>query len=149
MNRQCNVVAIKKQKRNRQGEDHEFDTVQEDFESDTNTDVANVTDDNISSSNHRRKITVQMSALVAAITKNHVDVIYTLLYCGADPNQTDHKGLTAVSHAAKYGHLEIVEILVTQGADVKIRSKGGRLPIHKAKRNKHFDVVAYLEMYAS
>lgn len=92
-----------------------------------------------------KTVTVQMSALIAAVKKNHIDIIYTLLYCNANPNQTDHKGYTPLCHAAKYGHLEIVEILVTHGADLKLRSKGGRLPIHKARKNKHFEVVEYLE----
>ena len=74
--------------------------------------------------------------------------MYTLLYNGADPNQADHKGYTALIHAAKDGRLELVEILVTHGADTNKRSKKGRLPITKAKKNRHFDVVEYLEKCA-
>jgi ankyrin repeat protein len=93
----------------------------------------------------RKTTTVQKPALIAAVNRGHIDIVYTLLYCGADPNQVDHKGHTALSHAAKDGRLDIVEILVTQGADPKLRSKGGRMPVHKARKYKHFEVVDYLE----
>ena len=94
---------------------------------------------------NKKLTTVQKPALIAAVNRGHIDIIYTLLYCGADPNITDNKGQTPLSYAAKDGHLEIVEILVNHGADVKIRSKGGRMPIHKARKYKHHEVVDYLE----
>ena len=104
-------------------------------------------DDNshINASNNRKPAIAQKTALIAAINKGHVDVVYALLYYDANLNQTDHRGYTALSHAAKSGNLEIVEILVSHGADPKIRSKGGRLPIHKARAEKHYEVAEYLE----
>ncbi len=149
VNRLCNILTTKRQQANKHHASQEEEEIelskQNESDMESNNE-ASVTNKNVN--HHKRKITVQMSALIAAVKKNHVDIIYTLLYCGANPNQTDHRGYTAVSHAAEYGHLEIVEILVTHGADVRIRSKGGRLPIHKAKKNRHLKVVEYLEKCA-
>ena len=141
VNRLCNIPVTKKQIDSKRQEDNDITYDESGIDTTPN-------DSNNNMNSHKKTITVQMSALVAAVKKNHVDIIYTLLYCGANPNQTDHRGYTALSHAAQYGHLEIVEILVTHGADVRVRSKGGKLPIHKAKKNKHFHVVEYLEKCA-
>jgi tankyrase len=59
-------------------------------------------------------------------------------------NAQDAQGRTAISEAAKWGHLEVVKFLHSQGADLSIRDNGGCLPIHYAAFNGHDNVVDYI-----
>mmetsp|Transcript_17544 Transcript_17544/g.20927 ORF Transcript_17544/g.20927 Transcript_17544/m.20927 type:complete len:650 (-) Transcript_17544:150-2099(-) len=94
---------------------------------------------------HSRVVRNQPALAAAAIAGN-VDVMTLLLHCGADVNQTDDQGHTAVSLASKYGKLESVKTLVTNGADLQIRSnKGSKTPLQKARRYKRQEVAEYLE----
>jgi ankyrin repeat protein len=47
--------------------------------------------------------------------------------------------------AAGEGRLEIVRLLCEAGADVNVKDRWGGRPLDDAKRNRHDDVVEYLE----
>ena len=57
-------------------------------------------------------------ALVAAATTGDGDEVRRLLDAGADPDDADADGRTAVTHAAYGGHADLVRTLVDAGADV-------------------------------
>jgi len=68
-----------------------------------------------------------------------------LLDHGADPNQRDNKGETALHKAAKVGHAENVRLLLRRGADPQIRNHAGMTPLLKAlaeSSNASLDALA-------
>ncbi|XP_047481790.1 ankyrin repeat domain-containing protein 12-like isoform X3 [Penaeus chinensis] len=52
---------------------------------------------------------------------------------------------TPLHHAATEGKLDVVKWLVQNGADNTIKDKDGRLPVDRAKKKKHREVVDYLK----
>lgn len=72
----------------------------------------------------------------------------TLIANGADLNETDGSGSTALAEAANRGHVEAVAALIEAGADPLISGKGpfGSLgtPLHLAAKRGHLDVIAAL-----
>ncbi len=99
--------------------------------------------------NRKRKLFTHQTPLHVAAMHGFVNIVYTLLHCGADINKLDSGGHTALSLAAKMGNLEVVKILVEHGADVRIKSKRGKTPLAKAKRYKRHEIVEYLEQFYS
>ena len=97
--------------------------------------------------NRKRKVFVNQTPLHAAVMDGFVNIVYTLLHCGAEIDKVDSGGHTALSLAAEMGKLEVAKILVEHGADVKIKSKRGKTPLAKAKKYKRQDVVEYLERH--
>ena len=95
----------------------------------------------------KRKIFAYQNPLHVATCHGYLNIIYTLLHCGADINQTDSGGHTALSLAAKLGLFEIVKVLVDNGADVKIKSKRGKTPLAKARKYRRLEIVEFLEQY--
>ena len=85
---------------------------------------------------------VNVPTLVAAASNGHKDVVHALVNHGADVNQTDEKGRTAVSVATKAGHLEIVQLLVEKGADVKAKPRRiGIITRQKSMKNKNNQIT--------
>mmetsp|Transcript_11949 Transcript_11949/g.17669 ORF Transcript_11949/g.17669 Transcript_11949/m.17669 type:complete len:203 (+) Transcript_11949:410-1018(+) len=94
--------------------------------------------------------TTSQPALLAATTNNHVEVIKSLLTYGADVNQTDDAGHTAISIAARNGYYWACQVLLEYKADVTIQSKkGGGTPLQKARKYRHFQVVELFESHLS
>ncbi len=96
----------------------------------------------------KKKFTMQ-SPLHTAACHGFVNIVYTLLHCGADINQTDSEGHTALALASKMGHLEVVKILVEQGADMKMKSKRGKTPLAKARKYRRSHVIQYLDQHVA
>lgn len=69
-----------------------------------------------------------------------------LIINGADVNDRDYAGNTAIHEAALKGHTRIVELLIDSGAIIDIRSGPGDLdtPLIDAAANDHLDVVRLL-----
>lgn len=80
--------------------------------------------------------TINVPTLVAAASNGHKDVVHTLVSHGADVNQTDEHGRTAVSVASKAGFAEIVQLLVEKGADLKTKSRRSIVKLPRQKSCK-------------
>ncbi|XP_064401100.1 uncharacterized protein LOC135347138 isoform X2 [Halichondria panicea] len=86
-----------------------------------------------------RKLCLQhprMEFLDACKTDN-VGVVLELLECGADPNQADKDGATAVHWASRKGHYTIVRVLLAAKATVNTQNKSGETPLWTASFNGH------------
>ena len=90
--------------------------------------------------------TISQPPLLAAVMHNHRKCARILLENGAHVDQTDDQGHSALSIAARHGHLEISELLVSSGADLSLRShRGGGTALQKARKYKHTKIVELLE----
>lgn len=67
-----------------------------------------------------------------------------LLQHGADPNQCDCFGRTALYMAASHGYLEVVRLLLSRGADIEQSNRDGDTPLSMAAAYGHHTVVAEL-----
>ncbi|EOR10921.1 ankyrin repeat domain-containing protein [Acinetobacter tandoii] len=72
-----------------------------------------------------------------------VEQVEQLLLDGADPNQTDEEGYSALQAAAENDHLDVVKLLVSKGARIDHRSEYTALELAEMAENK--DVIAYLK----
>mmetsp|Transcript_26510 Transcript_26510/g.76520 ORF Transcript_26510/g.76520 Transcript_26510/m.76520 type:complete len:667 (-) Transcript_26510:242-2242(-) len=90
--------------------------------------------------------TVSQPPLLAAVSHHHVECVRILLERGADVNQTDDKGHSALSIAARHGFLPLAELLISSGANLSLRSyRGGGSALQKARKYKHTKLVELLE----
>ena len=72
-----------------------------------------------------------------------VEQVEQLLLDGADPNQTDEEGYSALQAAAENDYLDVVKLLVSKGARIDYRSEYTALELAEMAENK--DVIAYLK----
>ena len=72
-----------------------------------------------------------------------VEQVEQLLLDGADPNQTDEEGYSALQAAAENDHLDVVKLLVSKGARIDYRSEYTALELAEMAKNE--DVIAYLK----
>ena len=62
-------------------------------------------------------------SLIDATESNNKEEVKRLLQSGADINQEDGDGWTALIVAAMNGNIEIAELLVRSNADVNVKTK--------------------------
>ncbi|MCZ6834256.1 MAG: ankyrin repeat domain-containing protein, partial [Planctomycetota bacterium] len=74
---------------------------------------------------------------------------FTLLSNGADPNQPEPEGSTALHAASARGLYEIVEMLIRKGANLDARNSAGHTPIDVAERAGHHSIVTLLRDHQS
>jgi len=86
------------------------------------------------------------SAPVAdAAMKGDKDTVRALLKQGADVNQAQGDGMTALHWAANGGHADLVDMLLYAGANVRATTRlGAYTPLHVASRSGHAAIVARL-----
>jgi ankyrin repeat protein len=66
---------------------------------------------------------------------------------GADVNQADHEGITALYLAVQESHLALIRCLVVEfGADINKGNRDGIMPLHMAAMRGHCSVVRCLVM---
>ncbi|KAL5545105.1 hypothetical protein UlMin_008889, partial [Ulmus minor] len=78
---------------------------------------------------------------------SHLGDLYRLkclIGAGADPNNTDYDGRSALHVAASKGYEDITFFLIERGADVNISDKFGNTPLLEAIKNGHDRVVSLL-----
>ena len=80
-----------------------------------------------------------------AAERGDTAMIRQLLRSGADVNETQGDGMTALHWAAEQGDTELAEMLVVAGANVEAGTRlGGYTPLHIASRNGHAAIVKAL-----
>jgi ankyrin repeat protein len=67
-----------------------------------------------------------------------------LLRAGADPNQRDLFGKTALFDALRRGHVGLTDLLLGHGADPNLVDDAGNAPLHLAARLGHAAAVRAL-----
>lgn len=87
--------------------------------------------------------------LCEAVLYGDFDSFHSLIEKGADVNERDYNGLTALWYAAQQGEYEMIQILVNHGADLEVRDPFGNTPLLKAVFNykqSQFggDIIEYL-----
>ncbi|GBB92431.1 hypothetical protein RclHR1_02000012 [Rhizophagus clarus] len=76
--------------------------------------------------------------------QNDVMLTLELVHAGANVNQKNFRGSTALHRAARSGHTEMVMVLIQLGADVTIKDDNDWTPLHEAISQKHLDVCPIL-----
>ncbi|XP_064395634.1 ankyrin repeat domain-containing protein 29-like isoform X3 [Halichondria panicea] len=86
-----------------------------------------------------RKLCLQhpRMAFLDACETDNVGVVLELLECGADPNQADKDGATALYWASRNGHDEIVRVLLAAKATVNTQTKSGQTPLWTTSFSGH------------
>ncbi len=90
----------------------------------------------------------KVNALHSAVAKENYQLCEKLINAGVNVNAVQMQNVTALHSAAHRGNLEIVRLLVENGAEVNTKMDNGDTPLTLAQRDKHFNVVAYLQKEA-
>ncbi|WP_111896060.1 ankyrin repeat domain-containing protein [Acinetobacter sp. MB5] len=72
-----------------------------------------------------------------------VEQVEQLLHDGADPNQTDDEGYSALQAAAENDNIDVVKLLVSKGARIDHRARYTALELAEMAGNT--EVVAFLK----
>ena len=83
-------------------------------------------------------------ALVTAAYEGEFDNVRRFLAIGADPNQRNEDGETAVIVAAEFGFTPTIELLLDAGADVNAVANNGDTAIKVARYSGGQDTVSLL-----
>ncbi len=83
-------------------------------------------------------------SLIDAAIDGDLATVEKLLSKGANVNDRDSWGGSALMHASSWGHLDIVKKLITAGADIDERSSENTTPLMCAASSGQFPVVQYL-----
>lgn len=68
--------------------------------------------------------------------QNRVEELRAALMEGADPNEQDSLGSTALLSAIAYKSLDVIPVLLEKGADVAVQDKDGSTALHYAVAHK-------------
>ena len=74
-----------------------------------------------------------------------MEAIRVLLAAGAQVNQDNAKGGTALMTASQVGHVQAVTALLAAGADPRLVATNGATALRVAQNNKHTTVVSLLQ----
>ncbi|KAG7163962.1 TANC2-like 2 [Homarus americanus] len=77
-------------------------------------------------------------------TKGHTEMVALLIEFGADVNQTNSEGATALGLASAQGHCDVVRLLVQAGASLTSKDRQNHTPMVQAAAAGHLNVVGYL-----
>lgn len=84
------------------------------------------------------------TSLVRAVAHGQPKLVKKLLDQGAEVNQKDEYGETALSHAITSGNVEIIKMLLDKGAEVDEKDEYGETALRRATRGKNVEVVKIL-----
>lgn len=76
--------------------------------------------------------------------KGQYTISALLIKVGADVNEQDAVGNTAIFYAAEYKQIKIAKLLVKAGANVNIQNNKGRTPIFSAISSNTISIINYL-----
>jgi len=85
-----------------------------------------------------------MSQIISAAKIGDTNTILTLLNKGANVDEKDEYGETALMHAAYNGHNKTVKLLVEYGAKIDIKDNNNQTALHFAALNGHKEIVDIL-----
>jgi ankyrin repeat protein len=72
------------------------------------------------------------------------DTVQAVLDIGADPNQSDHNGYTALMYAVQQGLNGVTRVLMAAGANRRKTNKDCKTALELAIRNNHQQTAAIL-----
>ena len=67
-----------------------------------------------------------------------------LLFCGANPNQSNRFDDTALHKAAENGHVNIIKLLIEYGATLDVADRDNNSPLHLALKYGHIEAAKLL-----
>ncbi len=82
--------------------------------------------------------------LINAVLKNDIAGVERSLRNGADPNEVDGHGWTAMMHAVMYNEIPVVRVLIKSRANVNYRSREGNSPLYNAVAFCHIEIATLL-----
>jgi ankyrin repeat protein len=85
-----------------------------------------------------------VTGLQVAASFGLTEIIQLLLGKGANVNEKDEYGWTALHRATENGHLAAVQLLLEKSADVKANANYGGTALHRAAKNGHEAVARLL-----
>ncbi len=85
------------------------------------------------------------AALHLAIAEGYNDIVWLLIYRGADVNVRDQNDFTPLHYAAWNGNLEILRLLLDAGADINASNYEGDTPQTLAQNNDQTQVAEFIE----
>jgi ankyrin repeat protein len=80
--------------------------------------------------------------------KGYTDIAKKLIDAGAEVNQRNNNGATALTFAATFGHIAIAEMLLQKGANVHVPDARGKSPLDHARMQENWNMYDLLERYA-
>jgi ankyrin repeat protein len=84
------------------------------------------------------------TTLHAASDTGHVEVVRSLLRCGADVNARGYWDQSPLQRASRSGHLMVVQCLLEHGADANFQDRNLFTPLSHAVLQGHFEIVGVL-----
>ena len=86
---------------------------------------------------------------MVAAQNGHCDTIKLLVEYGAEIDQGNHTGRTAIIQASQNGHFDVVSLLLEEGAAVNAADGEGWTALMVAAQNGHCDIVKLLVEYGA
>ncbi|MBK9480884.1 MAG: ankyrin repeat domain-containing protein [Bacteroidetes bacterium] len=81
------------------------------------------------------------SELFTAAETGNISVLRTALTNGADINQVDENGATALMIACKFGHTALVKFILSRGAEINLTDSKGMTAVKNAELSNKADLI--------
>jgi len=91
-----------------------------------------------------KKVMDKQGGLIPDAAAGDMDSVKELLSSGADVNERNSRGMTALMAAAHKGNMELAKLLVEKGANVNARSNKGSTPLMAAVQSGNKELVKFL-----
>ena len=80
-----------------------------------------------------------------AVLTGDADTVAMLARQGANLNQVDYNGRSALHMACAEGNYKVVEVMIQQGANINMKDRWGQTPLQVAVLGKHQLVVGKVQ----
>jgi uncharacterized protein len=98
-----------------------------------------------SASRNPMKVAPIHSAAANRDPQTALTIVRMLLDYGAEPNVTQHGGVTPLHEGAAHGNIELVRLLLERGADRNAAAENGKTALDLAADGNHSETVAVLK----